>query len=125
VCRFAAGNFFPSSEKDALLRFREAHHEHPESMPWFDTDDPYAALGISLDGIDALYCWSWPTQSRFLYNFLERATKRDAVFLLPAYERYTQGEHMNAMLREPNRLILSRIASVDGRTPLFIGRRAM
>lgn len=115
----AQGNFYPRSEKEAVLRFRDAHNEHPASMPWEDTI-AWSDIPITLADADIVYCWSWPTQSRFLYNWLERAARRDAIFVLPAYLRYTQGEHMNASLKEPNRFLLSKL-NPDGE--VFIGRR--
>jgi SAM-dependent methyltransferase len=119
VCRFSAGNFYPQIEKEAMIRFRDQHKENPNSMPWSD-DDPYSELGISLSEVDIIYTWSWPSQSRFLYNFLERSAKRGAILVLPSYVRYTQGEHMNAMMREPNRLILQPLFTDRD---LFAGRK--
>ncbi len=115
----AIGNFYPANEKIAFEAFRDIHRENPSSMPWDDVN-PYELLGVTLFEMDIIYTWSWPAQSRFLYNFLERTAKHDAIFILPAYIRYTQGEHMNASLNEPNKLILSRILT-EGE--VFIGRQ--
>ena len=119
ICKFAVGNFYPQNEKEAMMKFRQGHSENPNSMPWSD-DDPYREIGVTLSEIDIIYTWSWPSQSRFLYNFLERNTKQTTIFVLPSYVRYTQGEHMNAMMKEPNKLILEPIIV---NKELFIGRR--
>lgn len=122
VCRFAAGDMIYPEYRDEYRRFKAAHGENDSSMPISDDmADPYAQLGASPRTADIIYAWSWPTQSRFLYNFLERVAKRDAIFVLPSYDRYTQGEHMNAMLKEPNRLLLIPVA---GARDIFIGVRA-
>ncbi len=117
--KLASGNFYPMCEKEALNKFRELHNENLMSMPWIDVD-AYDSLGISLQDVDIVYTWSWPTQSRFLYNFLERGVKRNTIFILPAYIRYTQGEYMNASFKEPNKLILEKLNTFGD---IFIGRQ--
>jgi SAM-dependent methyltransferase len=124
-CRFVAGDMIPFEYREQYRKFRTEHNENEASMPISeDTSDPYKELGTSIQTADIIYCWSWPGQSRFLYNLLEDIAKPDCVFILPSYERYTQGEHMNAAFKERNRLVLTRLAEVQGQTSIFIGRRA-
>jgi SAM-dependent methyltransferase len=120
-CIFVVGDMIYPEYREEYRKFKEAHNENDSSMPISEeTDDPYQMLGASARTADIIYTWSWPTQSRFLYNYLQRIAKKDAIFILPSYERYTQGEHMNAMLKERNRLILKPIAHVQD---IFIGIR--
>ena len=120
IITIAQGNFYPKEEKEMFMKFRDNHKENAKNMPWNDNvQDPYTVLNILLSEIDIIYTWSWPTQSRFLFNWLERSTSEKTIFVLPAYRRYTQGEHMNASLKEPNTLILKQLA--DGE--VFIGRK--
>lgn len=115
----AIGNFYPAKEKAAMIAYRDERNENPASMPW-DEDIAWDHMPIKMGDIDIFYCWAWPGQSRFLYNWLERDAPKDAIFALPSYLRYTQGEHMNASFREPNKLILSQLNKTD----VFLGRRA-
>jgi len=118
------GDMILPSHRASYIAFRKQHDENEMSMPMSETpEDIYVKLGIRLEEADVIYCWSWPMQSRFLYNYLEETTKQDCIFVLPAYVRYTQGEHMNEALQLPNKLILAPIRSGHA-DDLFIGKRA-
>lgn len=122
-CKFVQGDMILPEYRDAYKNFRSRYNENEISMPVSDDDGScYGRLGVGLSDADIVYCWSWPTQSRFLYNYLENTTRIDCVFVLPGYLRYTQGEHMNEFLREPNRLVLTPLCK--DKDDVFIGRRA-
>jgi SAM-dependent methyltransferase len=110
---FVIGNMVPLRYKERYAKFIADHHDLAKSMPQGgEVDDPYEALPVSVATADVIYTWAWPTQSRFLFNFLAWEAKKDAILVLPAFERYTQGEHMNASMKEKNELFLHPLAKV-------------
>lgn len=118
-CSLAQGDMIPSRWSGRYASFIRQHAEVARSMP--QGDDAYASLGLRLQDAQLIYCWAWPTQSRFLFNMLAAEAAPDALFVLPSYVRYTQGEHMNQTLQEPNELHLEQAARVGD---IFIGRKA-
>ena len=105
----AVGNFYPPKEKAAMIAYRDERNENPSSMPW-EEDIAWDHMPIAMQDVDIVYCWAW----------LERDAPKDAIFALPAYLRYTQGEHMNASFHEPNKLVLTKLNESD----VFLGKRA-
>jgi hypothetical protein len=123
VCKFVVGDMIYPEYREAYKKFRKEHNENEQSMPISEEEtNPYHALGISPRATDIIYCWSWPAQSRFLYNYLQDITKRSTIFVLPSYIRYTQGEHMNASLHQPNRLMLDQFGRAHS-ADVFIGKK--
>jgi hypothetical protein len=123
VCKFVVGDMIYPEYREAYKKFRKEHNENEQSMPISEEEtNPYHELGISPRTADIIYCWSWPAQSRFLYNYLQDTTKNSTIFVLPSYIRYTQGEHMNASLRQPNRLILNHLGRAHS-ADIFIGKK--
>ena len=110
-CVVTCGDMIPIAWHERYVTFRAAHGEVEKSMPGAGDGDAYADLGIALDEFGIIYCWAWPTQSRFLYNLLADNASNDALLVLPSYVRYTTGEHMNASMKEPNRLFLDVLAT--------------
>ena len=123
-CKFVQGDMIPPKHRKRYEEFAKKHADVGKSMPLTRTGtDVYLQLGIDLGSADIIYTWSWPTQSRFFFNMLEHEAKADAIFVLPSYVRYTQGEHMNAYLQEPNILLLSPLC--ESAVDVFIGKRAL
>jgi SAM-dependent methyltransferase len=121
TCKFIVGDMILPEFRKKYEEFAREYPEVGRSMPQNNDDhDCYVDLGISISNANIVYCWSWPTQSRFLFNYLAETAKPEAIFVLPSYERYTQGEHMNASLHEKNELLLVPLAK-EGET--FIGRK--
>ena len=121
-CVIITGDMIPSHFSKEYDSFRKSHTENERSMPIAPmVEDSYARLPVSIATADIVYCWAWPTQSRFVFNMLDKEAKRDVIFVLPSYQRYTQGEHMNAMFKEENKLIIAPLAVVR---EVVIGRRA-
>jgi SAM-dependent methyltransferase len=116
-CKVVCGDMIPARFAEEYDVFRQKHQENQNSMP---SSHESADLPVDISTADIVYCWAWPTQSRFIFNMFEKTAKRDAFFVLPCYLRYTQGEHMNAMLNEKNTLILSELAQAKD---VFVGRR--
>lgn len=121
ICKFSCGDMIPDHHKESYTKYVNEVLENKESMPITSSvKNPYHELEISFNDIDIIYCWAWPTQSRFLYNLLAQEAKKDTIFVLPAYKRYTQGEHMNAALKMSNTLFLKPLAEAQS---IFIGKQ--
>lgn len=120
-CAFITGDMIPLEFSARYDAFRKLHTETANSMPIAAVvENAYDRLPVSVATADILYCWSWPTQSRFVFNMLDAAAKKDAIFVLPSYARYTQGAHVNAATEVVNTLFLAPMAIVRETT---IGRR--
>jgi hypothetical protein len=123
TCRWIEGDMIPPKHRKAYEEFAKEHPEVGRSMPLMhSTANMYPQLGIGISTADIVYTWSWPTQSRFLFNMLQKEAKDDAIFVLPSYVRYTQGEHMNAYIKARNELFLEPICKTA--VDVFIGKRA-
>jgi SAM-dependent methyltransferase len=119
-CVFATGDLLLPEYRERYRSFLKQHNGYPTSSPNSETDeDVYATLAVSPRDAAVIYCYAWPTQSRFFFNYLNEVARRDAVFVVPAYERYTTGEHLNAMLRVANTLVLQQLSKRGA----FIGVR--
>ncbi len=120
-CVIACDDMIPPEWRARYRAFRQAHGEMETSMPGAgNEEDVYKEFGIALDEFEIVYCWAWPTQSRFIFNMLNVATGEDSLLVLPSYVRYTQGEHMNASMKDVNTLVLDILARVGD---TVIGKR--
>lgn len=106
-CTLVLGDMVPVKFSKAYDAYRRAHSAHPHNMPvGAVVNDAYGELSLSMATADIIYCWAWPTQSRFVFNMLAEEAKEGALFVLPSYLRYTQGEFLQD-LEEENRLFLT------------------
>jgi hypothetical protein len=114
-CAVIVGDMIPPRFSERYDDFRKTH---PGSMPiGAVVEDAYSRLPVSIATADIVYCWAWPTQSRFVYNMLQDEAKESAFFVLPCYESYMTGA--NASLVK-NTLFLGSFTTVEEVT---VGRR--
>jgi hypothetical protein len=119
-CVFIAGDMIPVRYSVVYDAFRHEHEEQARSMPiGAVVEDAYARLPVSIATADIIYCWSWPTQSRFVYNMLQAEAKEGVLFVLPSYERYTTGAFVKEVAGE-NLLWLTPLSIAK---TVFVGRR--
>jgi SAM-dependent methyltransferase len=111
-CVVAEGNMISKQYWQEYANFILAHPDAKMVMP-VAGKDPYATLPVSIHTADIICTWSWPLQSKILFDILDREAKQEAIFVLPSYERYIS-EHPTTPLR------LRKIARI-GKT--FIGVR--
>lgn len=121
-CTLILGDMMPvrfSKEYDA---YRKDHARYQNNMPiGAIVNDTYESLPVSVATADIIYCWAWPTQSRFVFNMLEQEAKEGALFVLPSYLRYTQGDLLKDM-KEKNTLILAPLLN-DGENYVGVRQR--
>lgn len=85
-CTFTLGDMIPPSFS---VRYDEFRKLHPGSMPvGAVVEDSYSRLPVRIATADIIYCWAWPTQSRFVFSMLQDEAKASAYFVLPCYESY-------------------------------------
>lgn len=118
-CHIACGDMIPEKWQEAYGLFKREYPEVSKRMPSHG-EDSYSLLQTDLSGFALLYCWSWPTQSRFLFNLFANVMSEETIFVLPSYVRYTQGEHMNASMKESNALFLE---TLEKEADIVIGRK--
>ena len=119
-CVFIVGDMIPPAYSAHYDAYRKLYSLQEHTMPIGPVvEDAYGRLPVRLETVEIIYCWSWPTQSRFLYNLLCDATLPSAIFVLPSYEHYIRLELPHEASQ--NTLILSPLAVVES---IFIGRRA-
>lgn len=118
-CAFVVGDMIPIRYSAAYMAFRKIHEDQHRSMPIGAVlEDSYSRLPTSVATADIVYCWAWPTQSRFLFNMLQDETKEEVLFILPSYEKYIAREHYGGHIE--NRLLLTSISNVQS---VYVGRR--
>lgn len=114
-CAFIVGDMIPVRFSSGYDVFRKTHEG---SMPiGAVVEDAYARLPVSVATADIVYCWAWPTQSRFVYTMLNSEAKGTAYFVLPCYESYVTGANVSAVV---NTLVLGSFRTVEEVT---VGRR--
>jgi SAM-dependent methyltransferase len=118
VCVFEQADMIPSKYHNEYELFQGHHAEAKASAPKITANQ--SKLPVTIKNADIIYCWAWPTQSRFLFNVINKEAKADAIFVLPSYKRYLGGEHMNASMSEKNELMLQELAIIND---VFIGKR--
>jgi hypothetical protein len=119
-CAWIVGDMIPLRYTDAYAFFRKSHALQEHTMPIGPVvEDAFMRLPTSIATADIIYCWSWPTQSQFIYNMLEDEAKIGAVFIVPSYEQYIRGEYTHDTLIE-NRLLLTPLSNIQN---VYIGRR--
>ncbi len=119
-CAVTVGDMVPVRFSAAYAAFRKRFFAQERTMPTGAVvEDSYARLPVSVATADIVYCWAWPTQSRFIFNMLEEEAKEGALFVLPSYEQYLAGEGVS-QAEIPNTLVLSPLAVVGS---VFLGRR--
>ncbi len=106
-CTFTLGDMIPVNYSKDYDVFRKTHIEYNFNMPVDAVvHDSYEKIPINIETADIIYFWSWPTQSRFVYNMLQELTKLGTIFVLPSYIKYTQTDLLNK-IEVPNRLFLN------------------
>ena len=112
-CSFITGDMIPAHFATQYDAFRQLHEMQDRTMPvGAIIEDAYTRLPVSIATADIIYCWSWPTQSQFLFPMLDAEAKQEVMFVLPSYEKY----------RVTSTLTLSQIEIVK---TIFIGRRVI
>ncbi len=121
-CAWTVGDMVPVRFSTAYAAFRKRFFAQERTMPTGAiVEDSYARLPTSVATADIVYCWAWPTQSRFIFNMLEDEVKDGALFILPSYEQYMAGEGVS-QLEIPNTLVLTPLAITGS---VYVGRRAV
>jgi|GEM_PF-1602136 len=119
-CSFIVGDMIPVKRNASYMAFRKGHEIQSRSMPiGAMVEDSYSRLPVTIATADIIYCWSWPTQSEFLFNMLQDEAKEGALFVLPSYEIYIKREHDGKIV--DNRLKLIGLHNEHG---VYVGRRA-
>jgi len=111
-CAWIIGDMIPERYNNEYMAFRKLHHDQERSMPVAAVvENAYSRLPVRVATADIIYCWSWPTQSQFIFSMLNSEAKQDTIFILPSYERYTKNN---------NSLLLTPISIIQR---VFMGRR--
>ena len=119
-CACIIGDMIPLRFNATYMAFRKLHEKQEKSMPiGAVSEDAYARLPTSIATADIIYCWSWPTQSRFLFDMLEDEAKSSVLFILPSYERYITAEYHDETFI-PTRLLLTPLSNAQS---VYVGRR--
>ncbi len=117
-CSWTIGDMIPVRLSAQYGEFRRLHKAQERTMPIAAVrEDSYARLPVDPSTADIVYCWAWPTQSRFVFNMLQDCAKGDALFVLPSYEEYAASTDK----AEENALHLARLC---GMGKVYVGRRA-
>ena len=71
-CACIIGDMIPIHFNRLYMEFRKLHEKQHGNMPiGAMVEDSYSRLPVSIATADILYCWSWPTQSQFIFNMLQ------------------------------------------------------
>jgi len=120
-CMWTVGDMVPVRFSSAYAAFRKRFFAQERTMPTGAVvEDSYERLPVNVATADIIYCWAWPTQSRFIFNMLEEEAKDGALFVLPSYEQYMAGDGVS-QVEIPNTLVLTPVAVVGS---VYVGRRA-